>query len=219
MHAMLERLENPAVHTFPGRLTWLLVALLASILVQPFLPADGVFAVLFEVFLTVVFLAAFFTVSGTTTTRRIGLALIIPALLANWAETALPALWLLDARFLLITAFLFYVAAVILRHVFRAERMTAEQVSGVGCAYLLLGMGWGYLYFVLESTVPGSLSGLGGVDDQTLRFESIYYPVRLPRTRGRRRRRFATSWRDPAPNTCRTTGRRRPMDSGIFRSG
>ena len=172
---MTEPVDNPAAHSFPGRLSWLLVSILALLLLRPFLPAEGIFDALLELFVTATLVAAFFSVGGGPWTRHIGLAFMLLALAANWVERALPLPPLLDVRYVLVTVFMFYVAAAILLHVLRAERVTAEQVSGVGSVYLLIGVGWGYLYFVLEALQPGSLSNLSPEGDEVRLLESCFY--------------------------------------------
>ena len=172
---MTERVDNPAAHSFPGRLSWLLVSILALLLLRPFLPAEGIFEALLELFVTAILVAAFFSVSGGPWTRNIGLAFMLLALAANWAERVFPLASFLDVRYALVTVFLFYVAAVILLHVLRVERITAEQVSGVGSVYLLIGVGWGYLYFVLEALQPGSLSNLSPERDEGRLLASCFY--------------------------------------------
>jgi hypothetical protein len=54
-----------------------------------------------------------------------------------------PAVGLTQAGLGLLTLFLLYTAATVLLHVFSAERVTLDTLSGAFCVYLLMGLAWG----------------------------------------------------------------------------
>jgi voltage-gated potassium channel Kch len=53
-------------------------------------------------------------------------------------------------------------AAVVLRQVLRAGRITVHRIIGSAAAYLLLGIAWGELYRLLCAIAPGSLVSSAG---------------------------------------------------------
>jgi Ion channel len=51
-----------------------------------------------------------------------------------------------------------FAVAVILRNIFAEEAITADQVLGAACGYLLTAVAWGHVYALVEILVPGSFS-------------------------------------------------------------
>lgn len=67
-----------------------------------------------------------------------------------------------------------YVAAVILRDVVRAPRVTSQTIVGAMCVYVLLGVAWGFLYSSVDALDPASFANaLPG--DGTARF--VYFSM------------------------------------------
>ena len=57
--------------------------------------------------------------------------------------------------------FFVYVAALVLRDVFRdSVEVSTDTICGALAAYLLIGIGWAFAYALLDQLVPGSISGL-----------------------------------------------------------
>ena len=65
------------------------------------------------------------------------------------------------AMSLLALCFFGYVIALVLGSVFRdSHRVSMDTICGGLSAYLLLGIAWAFAYALLESTAPGSFSGI-----------------------------------------------------------
>jgi hypothetical protein len=117
---------------------------------------------LFDVLLTLVFLAAFFVVFREGPLRWLALLMGGLTAVGVWTGYVLPGL----PRPPLVVAFhsvaaLFFVvtAATIMRVIFREPVVTADSVYGAFCSYVLIGMVFGHLYCILETVVPGSFVG------------------------------------------------------------
>jgi hypothetical protein len=91
--------------------------------------------------------------------RLAALALALAGLAANWAGYALtgePRLVGLVLRHCLVSAFLSFGVAVILRGLFQQRAIHLDHVVGAFCGYLITGVVWGNLYLLAEDVFPDS---------------------------------------------------------------
>ena len=84
-------------------------------------------------------------------------------------------LYVRDARLaaaggILMILFFASVAVIIAEFVMRAGRVTPEVLSAVMCVYLLIGIAWGFAYWVVELLHPGSLRV-----EKLSRWELVYF--------------------------------------------
>lgn len=103
-----------------------------------------------------VVIAAVATVSESR--RRIAVAGCLAApLVAAWlANVALDVRWLDFAQPILGILFVGYAVVVIVLHLFRPQRVTANMIAASICAYLLLAIVWSEAYELIELAKPGS---------------------------------------------------------------
>jgi hypothetical protein len=146
----------------------LFLALILVLAVPPLLPRGTVLSVGIQVFYTLIFLSGLATVSEERSTFRIGLALVVPAIVLNWAAVWVESLALDVIGDALIVIFLVHLGYNLLRHVLGARQVDAEMIYGVLCVYLMLGLIWGVGYQVLDKVQPGSFH----VPDQMVAAES-----------------------------------------------
>lgn len=141
------------------RFTLLLSALLLLLLMGPFLHGLRGGRLALALAGTAIPLAGAYAVGDGSHRRRTAMLLALPGVAANlwWllfgsgaVRVAAPALPL---------AFFGYAAFVIGRHVFRAERVTADTLAGAACVYLLIGVTWWFAYLTIEALLPGSFAG------------------------------------------------------------
>ena len=115
-----------------------------------------------------------------TRRRVLGLALVVIAADASLAlHTGLP--WVLAVGTLR-AAFLGFVAAAILVHLVRTERVTHDTILGDGCVYLLMGLCFQSIFGMIERAHPGSFehggvagSALPGADRLHGRYPALVY--------------------------------------------
>lgn len=93
--------------------------------------------------------------------RRLRLAtaaLALPVFISQWVMHATGSPISRSVAFAFATAFLAYLTLVILLVVLQNEEVTADTIVGAVCAYLLLGVTWGYGYSLIASISRESFS-------------------------------------------------------------
>lgn len=157
----------------------LMAALVILLVISPLLSdtARGRWAL--DALTTLVFLGGIFVVFADKVQRRLALVLGIPALLDNWSTVAQlsepPLAVVLNAGSVLFVSF---IVLVVLRSMFRAERITADSVRGAFCCYLLIGLAFGDAYCIVELLQPGSFrteTGTMGFPDELARRSALTY--------------------------------------------
>ena len=141
-----------------GRFLFLLLSMVLLFVVRPFLQGHIGIRLLMEIFFTLVLLSGAYAVSQKRSTFVIGLALLIPGLVASWAThfLALPK-EILIVGLSFEGLFLAYTSIVILYSIFAGEReITADTIFGAICVYFLIGLVWAIVFFILENLQPGS---------------------------------------------------------------
>jgi hypothetical protein len=71
------------------------------------------------------------------------------------------------------SAFLVFLAWVVLRDVLSQKDVTGDTLAGAACGYLLLGVLWAGLYAMLEVVEPGSITlpeGPAGIEEVSIWF-------------------------------------------------
>lgn len=141
----------------------LLCGLISFFAVVPFLRRQAVLQGLLQAFLTVVLLGVVVATVDKPRLRWIVGILAGTAMCLGWADEfvrfPLPAF---VAQQFLNAAALAIAAGAILGDVVRAERVTAEKISGALSVYLLMGFVWAFAFTVLEVLQPGSFHWSGG---------------------------------------------------------
>jgi hypothetical protein len=145
---------------------WMLAALLCLLVL---IPADRNTVggrVLAGVLFTTAYLAGFAVVFKRPRQLTAGLLTGVPALVAVWAGIAVTPpppspLPLTVAGHGLSILFLAVTTTVILKAVGRLAEVTTDAVAGALCGYLLVGVGFGHAYSLIEALEPGSFVGRG----------------------------------------------------------
>jgi hypothetical protein len=139
----------------------LLAAILLMLLASPFLSVNTTFSWLLDVFLVLVLLAAARTVAGPGLRFKIVLVLGLAALLSQLALLGAQWGWLATSRYIATPLFLFWVCVMLLRDiVLRSYAVTAELILGAVNVYLMIGVGFAFIYGLIELLQPGSFTGL-----------------------------------------------------------
>jgi voltage-gated potassium channel len=151
----------PGVHgrlpsLLPGRSVSLLVSLLTLLAVGPWLNEQLVGLAVWELLFTLVMLSGILRLSADRGQTLFAAFLALPAMACLWLRQFVPAVGLTQAGLGLLTLFLLYTAATVLLHVFRAETVTMDTLSGAFCVYLLMGLAWGSLDSLLYLQAPGA---------------------------------------------------------------
>jgi hypothetical protein len=169
-----------------GLLRWkflaLLLALILLLVVHPLLRDHFGARLLEEVLLATVFLAALLSVYPKGH-RLVAVVLGVPTLVGLWSGYVLPGLPrppMAVAFHAAATLFLVFTVATILRGVYQEEQVTADGISGALCAYLLVGLAFGHVYCIIETTIPGSFRATDEIleqlrDEGRVHFQLTYF--------------------------------------------
>jgi cytosine/uracil/thiamine/allantoin permease len=170
----IARLQTRFGRIFTQRCFLLFAALIALILVAPFVGDTVRGRFILNGAQALVLIAAVAAVGRTTMPFGIALLLGIPAfvflLLSEFQpEESSHYLALANAFFLA-----FYIVAVsyLLRYVFNPEVMTEDKLFGAAAGYLMLGIMWAYAYHLLQFFEPQSFVKAG--DAQRSFFDLLY---------------------------------------------
>lgn len=155
-------MATPTAISNDSNYTALLIALLALLIVPPFLDifiVESGFSRLFmNSLISAVLLSATYAVHRRKTLLLLSCVLLFPTLAGRWAAYAFP-----DYPWLLVSdgfGFLFFVviAGVVLSQVLQERQVTIHVVNGSICVYLIIGVAWALLFSLVESFRPGSFN-------------------------------------------------------------
>jgi hypothetical protein len=152
--------SNPWAHAARVRFFWMLVLLITFILAAPSLPANsrGQWEILILGAINIV--AAVLVSQGAS--RFWVMGILILALLASGGYYICdgdPASLLVGILGILLVT-LVYTASCVLSFVLDEGAVGIEHIYGAICAYILIAMAFGTLYFMLELMQPGSFTGI-----------------------------------------------------------
>jgi len=142
----------------PGRFTIMLGAILLMILSQPFLVGYWLAESLLTLTIAVVLVSALYAFRRQKTYLILGAVLLVPAFSARIAIqfTASVTLDVVGAVFS--SLFLLVTVTALIRQLFRTHRVTFDTISAAICAYLLMGVAWGFVFAVIDMQHPGAFT-------------------------------------------------------------
>ena len=145
----------PVVHRY--RVVFL--ALLALVLVYPMLLGVPGGRLILDGFLTVAVVGSCVAASAHRLHWLVSLAFALVVIITRWAHAVTGIESLLFITSIAAAIFFFHMAAVVIVDIIgRVERVTADTIYGALAAYLLLGIGWAFVYLTVELFTPGSYS-------------------------------------------------------------
>jgi hypothetical protein len=160
-----------------ARYTLLLISILLLILLSPLFTGDFLGLVLLSATASVVLLTGVYVISAHR-----GLFILAVVLAGGAFSTTIATLFTSNASIAfaangLKAVFLLLMAGVVLRDVIRDETVTLDMIRGAVCCYLLIGLGWAFLYPMVEFIHPGAFTGLSETADGALAVDPpmIYY--------------------------------------------
>ena len=136
----------------------LLAAIVVMQVAQPLLGHRSVeTGALFDIVFAAICLYVFFVVFAQRWQRRVALTLVLPAAVGNVAHYLLPPsahLWPAVAFHCSVVVFLGFAVVVILGDIFRKRVISADDVIGALCGYLLGALVWANLYTLTYLLYP-----------------------------------------------------------------
>jgi hypothetical protein len=147
----------------------LLLLLVVLVFTQPAAQHSRLAGIAYSVVFSLATLVIFLAVFDSRWRRIAALCLASPTLISHWLIRMLS--WQEQQVAIAIehgaaALFLAFAVTVILRDSFKSERIDADHILGAVCGYLLAGIAWGNLYFLVETLAPGSFAVSANVADQ-----------------------------------------------------
>lgn len=135
----------------------LLINLLALLMVPVFFePGERAIFITFN--LSLILLSGLYLVVDSKRTLYVGGLLVVATLIASWWDSLLPGnlqIYLVDT---LTVAFFGYAMVYISRYLFDTDRVSLDMLYAALCLYLLIGVTWVFIYHVIETWQPGSIT-------------------------------------------------------------
>jgi hypothetical protein len=152
----------------------LLLVQLLSVVAYPFLQDSRVGSAALGVISMLAVGLALRVVRSTPALTVVAVLLGVPAVLMTVLEAVFPSHdWITLTSALLHAPFYFYVAYGLLRYLFHDDRVTTDELYGIGATFTVVAWGFAYLYLVVEMLFPGSVQPLG--DDSERFFELLFF--------------------------------------------
>jgi len=164
------------VVTGHGPCTYLLLALLAFILLYPYLMANLFARIALGLLFSTVLLGGAYAVGRTRRTMIVGFGLAILGVALQWTAilTQYTAMYRLEGAVYAI--FLVFAIGEVLRYLLRKGPVTADKLHGALAGYIMLAILWAFAYTLVESFVAGSFnfSHTDATDPHAF-FELLYF--------------------------------------------
>jgi hypothetical protein len=159
-------------------LTTLLVFLLAYVFIIHPLAQVGSLKFLALVFFSVILISGAIAASSNRIFRTLVFSWSVLTFIFLWVKYFFPNTALVVADLCLTLAFLVLLLVLILGQMLREGPTTSHRVMGAVAAYLLLGLTWSLIYYVIALQLPGAFKGLETAvegDKEMLRMHFQYF--------------------------------------------
>jgi hypothetical protein len=149
------------------------VVQLLAVVAYPFLDDSRVGSAALGAISMVAVGLALWVVRSTPALTVIAVVLGAPALVLTVLEAAIPNEdWVTLTSALLHAPFYFYVAYSLIRYLFHDDRVTTDELYGIGAAFTVVAWGFAYVYVAVVILSPGSIAPLS---DGTSRFFDLLF--------------------------------------------
>ena len=142
----------------PGRFTVLLMAILLLLLVEPFVEGHQLEQAITTLSLSAVLISSLYALRLKRSFFVVGLILVTPAFVGRLVlafETTY-TLEMLSAGFA--AAFVLYTVGGLVTRLFTIKQVSLDMIAASICAYLMMGLGWGFIFAMIEITQHGSFT-------------------------------------------------------------
>jgi hypothetical protein len=141
---------------FSSRFSLLLVSFILAFTLFPFLEGYVGISLLTDIYLSGILLAAIKAASDSKGTFVIALALAAPYILLKWGGKILAVSFSWNLEEMFGALFVAYVLALIFMFIARQQKVNRDVIMAAVCGYFLLGLMWAFIYFFVETVLPGS---------------------------------------------------------------
>lgn len=109
-----------------------------------------------DIYLSGILLSAIKAVSDKKGTFNIALALAAPYILLKWGGKILAVSFSWNIEEMFGAFFVAYVLVLIFMFIARQQKVNRDVIMAAVCGYFLLGLMWAFVYFFVETVLPGS---------------------------------------------------------------
>ena len=162
-----------------ARFAWLLAALVVALALPAFLHQARLGVGSLRIGLAAVLVASLAPIARERRMLWLGLALVAPALLLDWASLFFHSHALAVGSAMAAMGFLGVVVFTIAGNLLTTDRVTTDTILGGICVYLLIGLLWVSAFTLLEILQPGSIqldgAPLREIPSEPFRYTEILY--------------------------------------------
>jgi hypothetical protein len=147
------------IHRRSWKFTTLFVCLISALVIRPFLADGSVGRSVFLITMTVFFVTAIRSLSGSRWPRRVAVALGILCIAIRWVSALHAAgrgIAFGIAGHIAEILFIGFVVAMLLRAIFHSSHVTADEIAGAFAGYMLIALAFGLVFSLVELTNPAS---------------------------------------------------------------
>jgi hypothetical protein len=155
-----------------NRFLILLVLILLTIVLTPFLDDFIETRILMDFFLTAIFIALIFAIRSRRSHVIVASILVLPLVLTTWLPYFFESIHVGLLARIFGALFFGYTVIIILQTIARSTEIRRETIFAAIVAYLLIALMWAFFYLILELMIPGSFNVPGqDIRTETMRFE------------------------------------------------
>ncbi len=167
-------------------LAGLFFALLFFLMSYPLIADHSLGSLFLDVLFLAILIASAYAVSNNRNVLIIAAILALPTFGLWWSVRVTDATVVILGSLALSIVFFMFIIFVLLRNVVRSDQVSVGTIYGVMSVYLLIGVGWSFIYAIIELATPGSFdfgalaeSAGGSAKHGDLRFLGYYSLVTL----------------------------------------
>ena len=172
------------VMTGRGPCTWLLLALIALVLVYPYIETGAFGRIALGVLYSLVMIGGAHAIGQNKRLLilRIGLAALGIAL--QWTALLTGALLAVQLASVTYATFLTMAIAEVLRYIMKRGPITADKLHGALAGYIMMAVLWAFIYALIESLRPGSFAPVVSLSAPGPFFRFLYFSFTTLTTTG-----------------------------------
>ncbi len=161
---MVKKIYIPFTQIRMGRFLFLLISMVLTFILRPFLEAFVGFSLLMDIFVTAILISGIYALSEKRNTFVISIVFVVVVVALRGVNQilSLPSLSLIGN--MISALFLMYTTVIIIIYIFREKDITSDVILGGICIYLLMGFIWALAFTILESVQAGSFQLPEGFD-------------------------------------------------------
>ncbi|MEK6981983.1 MAG: ion channel [Candidatus Micrarchaeota archaeon] len=166
------------------KMLFLLISLIASMILYPFLEGGGIQEVIIQAVFAFILISGVYAVSTSKRDLIISIALGVPAFLSVIAVIIFQR----DQLFHLLNyifSMLFYAFTItrLLKYITHADKVDNNVIYAAICVYILIGVAWSTVYLTIEQFIPGTFI-FSYKESLTARSDLIYFSYTTLTTTG-----------------------------------